>query len=191
MTDLGLQIARCWGRICNSKCKYYDTKKSCCNGLSKVFIQLEKTFLEHENYKDLEKQGKLLKLPCAVGDTVWYWDKELDPIEEAPFEGYVLGYEIGLSKTTYILIRQKLDFIPTWNDDSKCKLEIDDFGINIFLTKEDAEIALNELRKGRIMAEIKMDKSVLFYECPVCGSEVELGQSYCQECGEPLEWKEE
>jgi len=27
-------------------------------------------------YEDLEEQGKLLKLPCAVGDTVYYADNE-------------------------------------------------------------------------------------------------------------------
>lgn len=40
------------------------------------------------------------------------------------------------------------------------------------------------------MAEIKMD-SGMFYDCPECGNEVELGDNYCQECGEPLDWKEE
>lgn len=30
------------------------------------------------------------------------------------------------------------------------------------------------------------------YECPVCGNEeLELGQNYCQICGEGLEWEEE
>lgn len=30
------------------------------------------------------------------------------------------------------------------------------------------------------------------YECPVCrNDEIELGQLYCQMCGEPLEWSEE
>lgn len=29
------------------------------------------------------------------------------------------------------------------------------------------------------------------YECPECGEEIELGQCYCQNCGEPLEWKED
>lgn len=29
------------------------------------------------------------------------------------------------------------------------------------------------------------------YECPVCSNdEIELGQLYCQMCGEPLEWLE-
>ncbi|MCI6467051.1 MAG: hypothetical protein MSA90_16490 [Faecalicatena sp.] len=30
------------------------------------------------------------------------------------------------------------------------------------------------------------------YECPVCeNDEIELGQLYCQICGEPLDWLEE
>lgn len=43
------------------------------------------------------------------------------------------------------------------------------------------------------MAEIKLDMEHdgIFYECPVCGGEVEMGQDYCQDCGEPLEWMEE
>lgn len=39
------------------------------------------------------------------------------------------------------------------------------------------------------MAEIIMDNK-MFYECPECGSEVELGQLYCQECGEGLDWRD-
>lgn len=42
------------------------------------------------------------------------------------------------------------------------------------------------------MAEIKIESGHgLYYECPECGAEVELGQNYCQDCGEPLDWKED
>ena len=98
-------------------------------------------------YEDLEEQGKLLKLPCAVGDTVWYWDKENDPIEEAPFEGNVSGYEIVSAKTIYITINPKSNF-HSWLP-CDVKLEIEDFGKNIFLTREEAEAALKELGKDK------------------------------------------
>jgi len=39
------------------------------------------------------------------------------------------------------------------------------------------------------MAEIIITDA-LFYECPNCENEVELGQNYCHECGEALVWKE-
>lgn len=45
------------------------------------------------------------------------------------------------------------------------------------------------------MAEIKVDitnNGILGYECPICGNEeIELGQNFCQICGEPIDWKEE
>lgn len=42
------------------------------------------------------------------------------------------------------------------------------------------------------MAKIKlvMDHGIM-YECPECEAEIEMGQSYCQDCGEPLEWEED
>ena len=42
------------------------------------------------------------------------------------------------------------------------------------------------------MAEIIMDNRIYGYECPSCGSEdIEIGQNYCQDCGEPIDWKED
>lgn len=43
------------------------------------------------------------------------------------------------------------------------------------------------------MAKIKAEpEHSVGYECPMCkNEEIELGQSYCQICGEPLEWVEE
>ena len=40
------------------------------------------------------------------------------------------------------------------------------------------------------MSVIKIDGK-MFYDCPECGGEVELLQSYCQECGEGLDWNDE
>lgn len=42
------------------------------------------------------------------------------------------------------------------------------------------------------MAEIRTSQSDgLYYECPSCGEDIELGQKYCSECGEPIEWIED
>lgn len=43
------------------------------------------------------------------------------------------------------------------------------------------------------MAKIKADQEQnMIYKCPVCGNEeIDLGQNYCQICGEALEWEEE
>lgn len=121
-----------------------DCDGNCQDKSCGLLCALVKKFKE---YEDLEEQGKLLKMPCAVGDTVWYWDKEYDPIEEAPFEGYISGYEIVSAKTIYIIINQKLNF-KSWFP-CYVKLEIDDFGKTVFLTREEAEATLKELEGAK------------------------------------------
>lgn len=45
------------------------------------------------------------------------------------------------------------------------------------------------------MAEINIHNSIngngLDFECPNCGNEIELGQNYCHECGEAIEWRDD
>ena len=42
------------------------------------------------------------------------------------------------------------------------------------------------------MVEINTQESSMLYECPNCkNDEIELGQNYCQICGEAIERKEE
>mgnify|MGYP001119266295 CR=1 FL=1 len=74
-------------------------------------------------YEDLEEQGKLLKLPCAVGDTVY----TLNP-----------------------LMNGKTVIGETTADAFFCALGMLEgrFGKTIFLTKEEAEAALEKLGKG-------------------------------------------
>ncbi len=81
-------------------------------------------------YEDLEEQGKLLKLPCAVGDTVYALDRfcsgsSLDcpsrPCESC--EDYQLEIYEGEFKLN----------------------DINDFGKTVFLTREEAEEALKRM----------------------------------------------
>lgn len=42
------------------------------------------------------------------------------------------------------------------------------------------------------MAEINIESGKgMIYECPECGNDIVLGDNYCSECGEPLNWKED
>lgn len=76
-------------------------------------------------YEDLEEQGKLLKLPCAVGDTVYtiYSDEDSSFIEESKVEE-VSTHRVWIDSTYF---------------------DYDDFGKTVFLTREEAEAALKEL----------------------------------------------
>lgn len=76
-----------------------------------------------DEYEDLAAQGKLLKLPCAVWDTVY-------TLNTLPSGKAVIGETIA--------------------DAFLCALGIleERFGKTIFLTYEEAEAALKELQKG-------------------------------------------
>lgn len=76
-------------------------------------------------YEDLEEQGKLLRLPCAVGDTIYmiYSDEDSSFVEESKV----------VEVSTY----------RVWIDSAY--FDYDDFGKTVFLTREEAEAALKEL----------------------------------------------
>lgn len=75
-------------------------------------------------YEDLEEQGKLLKLPCAVGDTV-YRVKSRDIHNRK---------EYSVDEKVVQSVEQIVNTMQTGN-----------FGKIVFLTREEAEAALKEL----------------------------------------------
>lgn len=89
--------------------------------------QLAEWLKELQHYKDLEEQGRLIELPCKIGDTVWdikWWD---DTTETRVIDGKTYFRRVMKHKVTK----------------SKFKLfDYDNFGKTVFLTKEEAETAL-------------------------------------------------
>jgi len=77
------------------------------------------------DYEDAEEQGLLLRLPCKVGDTV-YWVYDCRMIREV----IVYGFRVTPSK---ILMLDYSQF-PFGN-----------IGVDVFLTKEEAEQALKQM----------------------------------------------
>ena len=76
-------------------------------------------------YEDLEEQGRLLKLPCKVGDTVYKVDKVSNKIKQ------------------HMVIKFEVDQVDFENFDY-CFLH--HFGKTVFLTKSEAKAKLEELR---------------------------------------------
>lgn len=97
--------------------------------LVKIWAKLKKI----KEYQELEEQGKLLKLPCAVGDWVykikdgWVNYHKVDRIEVVGDKANNVYFKSGFEP-------EKTPF---------CTL--DDFGKTVFLTEEEAEAALKEL----------------------------------------------
>lgn len=87
-----------------------------------VLQRCHKLVSELKEYKDLEEQGKLLKLPCAVGDTVYAIE-----VDEENFTHFHCPRKIS----EYKFNLQMIDLLGM-------------FGKCIFLTREEAEAALIE-----------------------------------------------
>lgn len=95
-------------------------------------------------YEDLEEQGRLIKLPCKVGDIVYcifnMYTKCTHSNEE--FDEYNCQgceYECDSKKENYVqdMGAYSLDWIVT---------NLNNFGKTVFLTKSEAEAKLKELR---------------------------------------------
>lgn len=86
-----------------------------------------------KDYEDLEKQGRLIKLPCKIGTEVYnitWWD---DAQEKVVVKG----------KTYYRAVRKHKVTKSTFS-----YFDIAEFGKTVFLTKFEAEAKLEELRGG-------------------------------------------
>lgn len=98
------------------------------------------------DYEDLEEQGRLIKLPCKVGDTVYciftrytrctFGNEEFD---EYSCQG--CEYECDSKKENYVqdMKAYSLDWIVT---------NLKNIGKTVFLTESEAEAKLKELRGG-------------------------------------------
>ena len=110
---------------------YEQAKKVDDIGLTTHILQ------ELKEYRDLEEQGLLLKLPCKIGDTVYQL------INSHIYEYKVIGicFDIFQNKWMYEVAYQiGLEWFKTMCD-------FDAFGKSktVFLTKEEAEKALERL----------------------------------------------
>lgn len=94
---------------------------------------------------DLEEQGKLLKLPCAVGDTVWYisekTEKQGRKNVKVSFveEGIVDNITVGQMMVPQLTVCNDDNTWTTFDSE-------EDFGEIVFLTRDQAEAALQRMK---------------------------------------------
>ena len=87
-------------------------------------------------YEDLEEDGRLIKLPCKVGDKVW-----------VPF----IDGDIAVLRVQSITISPTGKVILNLNDYPLNKVCGDEIGKTIYLSKEEAEKHLTDESKKYIM----------------------------------------
>ena len=87
-----------------------------------------------KEYEDLEEQGRLIKLPCKVGDTVY--------VPTRDFISELRIVHISISKNnTFFHWMLNAGIYPNLDGFS-----VDKIGKTVFLTKSEAEAKLKELR---------------------------------------------
>ena len=92
------------------------------------------------DYEDAEEQGLLLRLPCKVGDTVYYFSHR-------PFNLSVQANTIYEAKVVRIVTTSMgTQLVIQIHNEYGCTEvpDVRDFGKTVFLTREEAESALAE-----------------------------------------------
>lgn len=91
---------------------------------------------ELKRYEDLEQDGRLLELPCKVGDVLYL------PIDfqNKIYEGRCIGLEYSKMRGKWV--------VKIFSEEGTSYEAFEDFGKTVFLTKEAAEVALKEM-EGR------------------------------------------
>ena len=104
--------------------------------VNKNFLKYVREYLEQlKFYKNAEEQGLILRLPCKVGDTVWYID---DDDDDYPLE--LLVTKIDVEENGYLRYHAREK-----DNCGKIGFIKDDIGKTVFLTKEEAEQVLKQM----------------------------------------------
>lgn len=92
-----------------------------------------KVYFKLKNYENLEEQGRLVKLPCKVGDTVY---------------GMSMGKFISLTVneiSIFCMKGEKIINAKCQSDDEFRNYVEREFGKTVFLTRPEAEAKLKEM----------------------------------------------
>lgn len=109
---------------CNGKCSECDYDYEC--------------FKKLAYYEDLEEQGRLIVHPCKKGNTVYV----IDWYEDCDIDGYGVCDEYGKYEEACMFCPHNVTkkFI---REDKYTNHNLEDFGRRWFITREEAEAALN------------------------------------------------
>ena len=144
-----------------------DDIRTNCIKCAEEHEQLAEWLEELKSYKDLEEQSLFVRLPCKVGDIV-YVDSAILPIEDMEcyentdnkipsyFQGRVVSFRFA--QRNWVKIAVKAKWLHEWIDDEtgpesgyiECEknfsILLSTIGKTVFLTREEAENKLEEMR---------------------------------------------
>lgn len=97
-----------------------------------------------QKYEDAEEQGLLIKLPCKVGDIVYLINHSICETKKTPLKCIVDEFTFDKDNRCYAVLNGAMNFYALRRFKA---VDVNKFGLTIFLTKEEAEKALVELSK--------------------------------------------
>ena len=111
------------------------------------YEQVAKWLKELKSYKDAEEQGLLVRLPCKVGDMVW--DNDFGYPESYEIKAFSYGYcdsyvEPGIGIEDEIIFYYEN---YTHSISITGAFPMSEIGKTVFLTREEAEKKLEEMKK--------------------------------------------
>lgn len=112
------------------------------NGEEASFEQLQvvqEALKKLYEYEQMEEQGLIMKLPCKVGDNIWWFNKG------KLIESKVISFSVNKDGVERIYV--KYFYYIGINPFCAYGIEVKEFGKSVFLTKEEAEKALKEMEK--------------------------------------------
>ena len=107
-------------------------------------------------YEKLEESGKLIELPCSVGDIVWCTTSDQYDYISEPIECLVNEISSNIDNKNIIIFRiDSISSTDGWTyafpnvtiSNHMNIRHIEDFGKSVFLTREEAELKLKEMIK--------------------------------------------
>ena len=127
--------------------EYYDNCSECANQHNQISEWLE----ELKSFKEAEKQGLLVRLPCKLEDTVWVVTSPINVFGYYEYDGdaeYEV-YESFLSSVSYYTSGEQFRiYAKVTNSFIAEYFRECDFGESIFFTRKEAEKKLEEMKNN-------------------------------------------
>lgn len=138
-TELGVSIDKNEDCPTCSICWNCDIPPRKCKYISDVLKKLA-------DYEDLEKQGRLIKLPCKVGDTVW------DNDYGRPCAYTITAFSFGECEEYIcepVTTKEAVFYYSNSSGSITGSFAEREIGKSVFLNKSEAEAKLKELRGNK------------------------------------------
>ena len=120
-----------------------DDIKANCIKCAEEHEQLAEWLEELKSYKVLEEQGLLVKLPCKVGDIVW--DNDFGYPESYEIKAFSYGYCDSYVEPD--IEDEIIFYYENYTGSITGAFPMSEIGKTIFLTHEEAEKKLEEMKK--------------------------------------------